>query len=61
MPDYDSAQKRAWPFPAGVRHCIVPKKGNVDSPSTDYKYLNGDHGAESGRNLEQQEAVKGTP
>ena len=61
MPDYYFAQKRAWPFPAGVRHRIVPKKGNVDSPSTDYKYSNRDHGDESGRNLEQPEAVKGTP
>ncbi len=61
MPDYDSAHKRPWPFPAGAAHRIVPEKRNVDSPSTDYEYPNGDRGDKSGRNLEQQEAVKGTP
>ncbi len=62
MSDYESIQKRSpWPFPAGARHRIVPERRNIDAPSTDYEYPNGDRGDKSGRNLEQQEAAKGTP
>jgi hypothetical protein len=61
MPDFDSARKRPWPFPAGARHRIVPEKRNVESPSTDHEHPTGDSGDTSGRNLEQQEAVKATP
>ena len=61
MPDYDSAQKRPWPFPAGARHRIVPEKRNVDSPGTRYEYSNADRADTSGGKLKQQEAVKATP
>ena len=50
MSDHEFIQKRSpWPFPAGARHRIVPERRNVDAPSTDYEYANGDRSDKSGR------------
>jgi len=39
----------------------VPERKDPLAPSTSHEYVNGDRGDKSGRNLEQQEVVGGTP
>ena len=60
MPDYDSAHKRSWPFPAGAMHRIVPEKRNTDAPATQAEYSAGDRSIKAGTKHEQPDALKST-
>jgi len=60
MPDYDSAHKRSWPFPAGAMHRIVPEKRNMEATGTAQELLTGDRSDKAGTKLENADTVKGT-
>lgn len=60
MPDYDSAHKRSWPFPAGAMHRIVPEKRNIDATGTEHEYANRDRSDKPGTKLEHADSSKGT-
>ena len=60
MPDYDSAHKRSWPFPAGAMHRIIPEKRNTDATGVEQECSSADRSNKVGAKVEHADTLKGT-